>query len=194
MSQYAADIAAGTVVVLYLDECHLVWGDACGYAWGPRGQRIEVPIINQRERQTYYGALNPVSGDALVIPVDAGNTDWTLIFLQYLRDTLPEKRLIVCWDGASYHRSDAIRLYLESVNHGYPDTQWPLTCVQFAPHAPEQNPIEDMWLQAKSYVRKHWSRCQATFASVTTLFEEAITTCVLNYEKLRMYLPGSDLN
>jgi putative transposase len=38
--------------VLFVDECHLLWGDILGYVWGPRGERIEVPILNDRDRQT----------------------------------------------------------------------------------------------------------------------------------------------
>jgi len=48
----AAHIVAKEVVVLSIDECHLTAGDACGYVWGPRNERIPVPIVNQRERQT----------------------------------------------------------------------------------------------------------------------------------------------
>jgi hypothetical protein len=48
----SAQIVAKEVVVLYIDECHLSAGDACGYVWGPSHQRISVPILNQRDRQT----------------------------------------------------------------------------------------------------------------------------------------------
>jgi len=41
-----------------IDECHLLWGDVCGYVWGKTKIRIEVSMTNQRERQTYFGALN----------------------------------------------------------------------------------------------------------------------------------------
>jgi len=66
--------------------------------------------------------------------------------------------------------------------------KWPITCVQFAPHAPEQNPIEDVWLQVKTYVRKHWFACD-TFQQVMHLFEEALETLTFDFAKLRMYLP-----
>ena len=79
---------------------------------------------------------------------------WTLIFVEYLREQFIGKRLILCWDGACYHRSTELREYLEGVNLGLSSEDWPITCVQFAPYAPEQNPIEDVWLQAKDYVRK----------------------------------------
>lgn len=47
-----ADIEAGRLVVYMIDECHLLWGDVCGYVWGKTNKRIEVPMTNPRERQT----------------------------------------------------------------------------------------------------------------------------------------------
>jgi hypothetical protein len=52
------EIEAGRLVVYMIDECHLLWGDVCGYVWGKTKIRVEVPMTNQRERQTYFGALN----------------------------------------------------------------------------------------------------------------------------------------
>jgi putative transposase len=52
------DIDAGKLVVYMIDEGHILWGDVCGYVWGKTNIRIEVPLTNQRERQTYFGAIN----------------------------------------------------------------------------------------------------------------------------------------
>ncbi len=41
-----------------LDEFHLLWGVLCGYIWGKSDRRIEVEMTNQKQRQTYYGALD----------------------------------------------------------------------------------------------------------------------------------------
>ncbi|MDE5117430.1 MAG: hypothetical protein O4860_09465 [Trichodesmium sp. St2_bin2_1] len=38
-------------------ECHLLWSYLNSYTWGLTDKRIEIPIKNERERQTYYGAL-----------------------------------------------------------------------------------------------------------------------------------------
>ena len=27
-----------------LDECHLLWGDLCGYVWGKSARRVEVEM------------------------------------------------------------------------------------------------------------------------------------------------------
>jgi len=37
-----------------LDECHLLWGDLCGYVWGKTNERIEVDMTNYRNKQTYF--------------------------------------------------------------------------------------------------------------------------------------------
>ena len=79
--------------------------------------------------------------------------------------------------------------YLEALNKGVSRDAWQVTCVLFAPNAPEQNPIEDVWLKAKEYVRKHWREC-FTFQLVMHLFEEALNTLSFQFEKLRMYLPN----
>jgi hypothetical protein len=33
-------------------------GDIVGEAWGKSKERVEIPINNYKDRQTYYGALN----------------------------------------------------------------------------------------------------------------------------------------
>src|SRR5207249_2629355 len=159
LSAHASEITSGSVVVLYIDQCHLIWDDARGYVWGPRAQRIEIPMTNFRERQTYYGAIEPLSGDTIVVPTETANGYWTTIFVEYLRQNYPNKRLILLWDGASYHRGVEMQEYLEAVNLRRPRDEWQVTCVLFAPNAPDQNPIEDVWLKAKQYVRKHWREC-----------------------------------
>ena len=188
MTAHATEIMNGSVVVLYVDECHLIWDDARGYVWGPSSQRMDVPMTNFRERQTYYGAIDPLTGNVHVIPTDAANGNWTMIFVEYLRQEYPDQRLFLLWDGASYHRGVEMQEYLEGVNWQHARDAWCVTCTLFAPNAPEQNPIEDVWLKAKQYVRKHWRLCQQ-FEDVTHLFEEALDILSFQFEKLHMYLP-----
>jgi transposase len=188
LTAHATAIMDGSVVVLYVDECHLIWDDARGYVWGPRSQRIDLPMTNFRERQTYYGAIDPVSGTVHVIPADSANGNWTMIFVEYLRQEYPEKRLFLLWDGASYHHGIEMQEYLEGVNWKLARDGWRVTCTLFAPNAPEQNPIEDVWLKAKQYVRKHWRMCQQ-FKDVMHLFEESFDILLFQFEKLHMYLP-----
>ena len=49
-------IEAEKLALFMVDECHLLWGYLNSYTWGLTDKRIEIPIKNEREKQTYYGA------------------------------------------------------------------------------------------------------------------------------------------
>ena len=42
-------IESEELLVFFLDECHLIWRDICGYVWGKTDMRIEIPIKNEKE-------------------------------------------------------------------------------------------------------------------------------------------------
>lgn len=156
-----------------MDECHLVWGDISGYGWSRRHQRVDVPIASLRDRQTYDGALDYLTKRFVVQEYSAGNEDNTVAFLKYLQSLSdPSTRLLIIWDGVIYHRSAVVREFWAHVNAGLPQHQWKITCVRLAPRAPEQNPVEDIWLQAKQFVRKYARWCQR-FWAVKRLFNLA---------------------
>lgn len=149
LSQWLPEIVSGRMSVFFLDECHLLWGDVCGYVWGKSNTRIEVPITNERQKQTYYGALDYFNQEFLLQAYPRANSEHTISFLAYLQAQRPHQRLAIIWDGASYHRSTEVKDYLQSLNTARAQQSWQLTCIRFAPNAPEQNPVEDIWLQAK---------------------------------------------
>ena len=104
MAQHQDELERGELVILFEDECHLLWGDVCGLAWGKRNQAIEVPILNQKERQTYYGAVNFQSQQFHLKSFPSGNGEHTVAYVNWLRELYPDARLWLIWDGASYHR------------------------------------------------------------------------------------------
>lgn len=108
-----------------------------------------------------------------------------IAFLQYLRSQCPSQRIAVVWDGASYHPKE-IQAYLESLNQGKEPMQWMLTCIRFAPNAPKQNPVEDIWLQAKRWIRECYHLCKS-FASVKLLFELVTHQQTFDFPKLHEY-------
>jgi transposase len=149
------------LVVFFEDECHLLWGDLCGYVWGKTNERIEVSITNERSKQTYYGAVNIYTQHCLIQASEAGTGEGTIAFLNYLLSQCPNSRIALIWDGASYHRSQQVKEYLESVNQGLDESNWKITCIRFAPNDPKQNPIEDIRLQAKRFIREYYHLCQS---------------------------------
>ena len=43
LSAHATAIMEGSIVVLYPDECHLIWDDARGYGWGQVHNALTCP-------------------------------------------------------------------------------------------------------------------------------------------------------
>jgi len=105
----------------------------------------------------------------------------------YLQSLYTEStRFIIIWDGASYHRSDVVKQFLADVNGELPKQEWKLTCVRLAPNAPEQNPVEDIWLQTKQLIRK-FSRLCKKFKSVKVLFKLFTHCQTFAFAKAFMY-------
>ncbi len=78
LQDWQKEISQGTLSVFIIDECHLLWGDICpkgyrfayGYVWGRTDERVEVPMTNERYKQTYFGALDYHPLEFLVKPYE----------------------------------------------------------------------------------------------------------------------------
>lgn len=180
-------------MVLLEDECHLLWGDVCGLVWGKRNQPIEVSVSNQRLRQSYYGTVNLLSGQFHLQAAEAGNGKNTVTYVKALQALYPQSRIWLIWDGASYHRYGQMRDYLAEVNADLPPDAWPVTCFLFAPNAPEQNPVEDIWLKGKNWLRKHFAQ-NKTFAQVKQCFADHLSDLIFHSVKFSWYWPYPQVN
>jgi len=130
LSSNRSEIEAGKLRVLLIDECHLMWGDVTGYVWGRTDQEITVPVVNEREKQTYYGAVDYLERKLLLKAYDRGNSENTIDYLQYLLTESDNQRLLIFWDGATYHRSKEIQNFLDELNQGLSPEQWKIHCVR----------------------------------------------------------------
>jgi transposase len=173
--------------VVWADESHLLWGDVCGYGWGKTCERLVAPVGNAKARQSYFGALNGKTGELLLLPADKANSQTTIAFLEHLQAHYLNKKVWVIWDNASYHCSQLVKDYLSEVNGQLPPEQWPLTLIGLATNAPEQNPIEQVWLDGKTKLRKQAGL--KTFAQVKNYFQVSIMANTYNYEKFKWYFP-----
>ncbi|MEG5116869.1 IS630 family transposase [Microcoleus sp. A2-C5] len=186
LTKNKAGIESGEIIVFFLDECHLLHGALNGYAWGRSDLRIEVPITNQKNRQTYFGALNYQTKQFHVKSYKSGDEKSTVEFIKYLQNKYKGRKIILIWDGASYHTYGEFRDYLSEVNRDKEADDWSITCVLFAPNAPEQNPVEDIWLQAKNFLRKYWYLCKS-FKIIKFLFEFFTKEHKFDFPKIHQY-------
>jgi len=181
------EIVRGEVVVFAEDEAHALWGDTLGYVWGRENERTEVTIVNAKERQTYYGAMNLYNQEFILSPYESGKGKNTVDFLKYLQAINKDKKLIILWDNATYHWSEEVRNHLDQVNHGLEKKDWKITCLPFAPYAPQQNPVEDVWLQGKNFLRRHFFE-NKTFNQVKCSFFNFLNKRIFNFQKPHWYL------
>jgi transposase len=69
-----------------------------------------------------------------------------------------------------------------------PEEDWKVTCLLFAPNAPEQNPIEDLWHKGKTQLRKQFA-VNKTFATVKHCFSAFLRPLSFDSTKFNWYWP-----
>lgn len=84
-----SEIESGKLVVFMVNECHLLWGDRCGYVWRKTSERISIPVVNAREKQTYFGGLDYKTQEFLTYAATKGDSYNTINFLEYLHSQRP---------------------------------------------------------------------------------------------------------
>ena len=173
VAAHREELEQGQRVLLFLDECFLHWGDVCGYGWGKRSQRLTLDMHNPKARQTFYGALDARTGEMHLMPYPNAQSDNTTDFLLELCARYPNAKLTICWDNARWHKGAEVAAFLEHVNGGHNPEEWRITCINFAPHDPTQNPIEEVWHQGKAAIQKLRLVAQK-FQQVIDAFEEVL--------------------
>ena len=187
LAEHEAEIKSGELIVFAEDECHLVGGDVIGSVWCRQNERTEIPIENIKQRQTYYWAMNLYTQEFILMPYAKGNGENTISFIEHLQDLNPHKKFLLLWDGARYHSSQEVQSYLNTVNQGLEEKDWKVSSMLFAPHAPKQNPVEDVWLQGKNFLRRHFYD-NKTFQQVKGSFFNFLSKKIFNFEKPHWYL------
>ncbi len=174
------------------DEGHLRWGNVCGQVGGKRNTPLAVPMTNERQRQTYYGAINLLTHTVHLQAKPRGEGSHTVAYLQWCQSWYPDKKLLVLWDGASDHRGGEMRTFLAQENAELAEVEWKVTCLRFAPNAPEQHPPEDLWLKGKTFLRKHFA-INKTFTAVKQCFSTFLQTLSFDSKKFRWYWPDPQM-
>lgn len=169
-----------------IDECHLNWEDICGHLWNLMGEPLKIPLSNPKERQSYYGALNLLEREFILTPYPQGNGENTVSFVKQLQEKNPDAKLLLIWDGASYHRGKEMQKFLEKENQNLSSENWRVTCHLLAPYSPQENPVEAIWLQLKTLLRRFY-RFGKTFTIVKRLFELFVEWKLFNLPNLKNY-------
>jgi len=105
--------------------------------WCKKGVRPLAPCHHVREYRYAYGAVEPATGDHFFLVLPYTNTVCMNLFLKHLSENYPEEMILLCVDGASWHKSNGLEI---------PDN---IQIFILLPYTPEMNPIEQIWKEIR---------------------------------------------
>ncbi len=106
--------------------------------WCNKAIRPSVPCHHIREYRYAYGAVEPATGEHFFLVMPRCDSACMNVYLASLSKEFPEDQILLVCDGASWHRSKALKV---------PDN---ITLLGIPPYTPEMNPIEQIWKQLRS--------------------------------------------
>ncbi len=108
------------------------------YCWCKKGIRPSVPCHHIREYRYAFGAVEPLTGENFFLVLPYSNTECMNVFLEELSKQYEEDNILLCCDGASWHKSNSLII---------PEN---ITLIYIPPYTPEMNPIEQIWKELRS--------------------------------------------
>ena len=131
-------------VWLAQDEASLYLQATTSRVWAPRGQTPVVRAHPGREKISFYGTLNLLTGKEIAMASSVMNGEATALHLQQILDSYPDVPIILLWDRAPWHFGPPVRALLEA----HPR----LEIIYFPVAAPDLNPQEHVWKAARRAV------------------------------------------
>jgi transposase len=152
-------------LLVFLDEAHIHQDCDLGYGWGERGQRLWIasrsPGLSARVSfyglyLSFYGLYLYNEGQVRLWPFPRANGEHTVEVLRRLRAEWPDRKLIVLWDGAPYHRAQAVREIARTLD---------IELMPLPGYSPDLMPVEALWRWLREDVTYH--HCHASAQDLT---------------------------
>lgn len=140
-----AAYADENTIVLVADEMILSTQTTFQKIWLPQGEYPKIDISNKRDRRCIYGFLNIKTGQEHAFKTKKINSEETSKILDSIGSIYQNKKIILVWDGAPWHRSEMIKKFLAETQHSF-------QLFRFPPYAPDENPQEHVWKAGRSTI------------------------------------------
>ena len=116
-----------------------------------------TPCHHIREYYYAFGAVEPLTGENFFLVLPQCNTVCMNVFLRDLSKEYPDDIILLCCDGAAWHKSGALEI---------PEN---IELFHIPPYTPEMNPIEQIWKRFVSVASETrslqvWQRSWIAFA------------------------------
>ena len=128
------------VIVVSADEVRIEHEAITRRAWCKKGARTRIGVDRKRQSQSYIGFLHEADGNVDLMRLDWQSTSNIVKALTDLTLRYLDKRIVVVWDNAGWHKSKKLR---ERLGEG--NVLERIRLINMPPYIPDKNPIERVW-------------------------------------------------
>lgn len=164
-------------MLLAEDEAGLYLQATTASVWAPVSQTPVVRVDPGRAQTHFYGALNLVTGQELVLRSDVMNAQVSARYLELLLAAYPDRPIVLLWDRAPWHRGQPIQQVLAD----HPR----LELIYFPAGSPELNPQEHVWKATRGTVSHN--HLEPRLPKLADQFEKHLTTTTFTSSFLDRY-------
>lgn len=145
-------------LLVYLDEAHIHQDTDLGHGWAGRGERFYVASNSPglSAKVSFYGLYLYNEGQVRLWPYERANGEHTIDVLRRMRAEIPNRTLILLWDGAPYHRAKAVQEVAADLG---------IVLVPLPGYSPDLMPVEPLWRWLREDVTYH--HCHTTAEDLT---------------------------
>lgn len=138
LQSLVAQALEGRIVLCFLDEAHIHCDVDLSYGWGTRGAPLLIHSTSPglSYKATFYGLYLFPLARVHLWHAPWADTEHTLTVLSRLRQEYPDRRIVLLWDGASYHRSATVRAHAAALD---------IALVPLPAYSPDFMPVEAVW-------------------------------------------------
>ncbi len=119
-------------------------------AWLRKGERTVIKVERSQDYQNYLGFLNQKTFQCHVLEIAWGNQNEIIKATTEFLKLYPNKKMAIIWDNAKCHKGELMRKAL--AKGGELER---VHLIPLPPYAPDFNPIEQVWNNAKDEMSNH---------------------------------------
>ena len=129
-------------IILCEDEMVLSSTTTFQKIWLKKGEYPKIEVSNTKKNKSIYGFLNIKTGQEHAFIKDWQNMQVTVEVLKEIRALYPDKKIMLFWDGAGWHRGSAVQDFIQEDGK--------IETIYFPAYSPEENPQEHVWKSGRS--------------------------------------------
>jgi transposase len=159
-------------IVLCGDEMGLSSSTTFQKVWLPLDGAAKIEPSRERHNRSIYGFLDIKTGHQYAFKPEWQNMYESTKILRALRKQIPQKKILLCWDNAGWHRGSGVTKLI--AQDGNIKVSW------FPPYSHEENPQEHVWKAGQAHITHN--KLFTDIDAITDDFVDFLNTTKFTYK------------